>query len=470
MIPVPVFKDCLIAVLGLGKTGISAAKALQAGGAHPLCWDDAPEMRQKAFLEQIPLKDLTDVDWSRIKALILSPGIPHFLPFPHPVAQKAAEAGVPILSDIELLYLSCPEASYLCVTGSNGKSTTTALIGHLLKSAFPKTQVGGNIGEAVLNLTPLGANERYVLELSSYQLERVPSLSADTAVFLNISPDHIDRHGSLEGYVSAKKRIFETPKHQRVIIGVDDPESRQLYESLKDSPRHQVVPISCMSPLEAGVFYQDGKLYDTYWEDGRSFFDLTHHLSLQGAHNGQNAAAAYAAARMEGLSQEHICLAMETFEGLPHRMEFVGFCEGVRFVNDSKATNAEAASKALGSFEEIYWILGGRPKEGGLEGLDSYYSRVRHAYVIGEAAALFEEQLKGKVPVTRCENLDRAVSLAFKDAQKESHRNPVVLLSPACASLDQFKSFEHRGDVFRSLYRDLVEKTTSRSLLTGTLL
>ncbi len=465
MIPVYTFEGDWVAVLGLGKTGSSAAKALQAGGAKPLCWDDSPETRQKALLDQIPLKDLTEAGWSQIKALVLSPGIPHFLPSPHPIAQKAAEAGVPIISDIELLCQSCPEASYICVTGSNGKSTTTALIGHILKSVFPKTQVGGNIGEPVLNLNPLEANERYVLELSSYQLERVPSLSADTAVFLNISLDHIDRHGSLDGYVAAKKRIFEASTHQNVIIGVDDPKSLQLYEALKDSPYHTVVPISCKSPLEAGIFYQNGKLYDTYWEGGRSFFDLTQHLSLQGAHNGQNAAAAFAACRFEGLSQEQICLAMKTFEGLPHRMEFVGFCERVRFVNDSKATNAEAASKALESFKEIYWILGGRPKAGGLEGLDSYYSRVRHAYVIGEAADLFEEQLEGKLSLTRCETLGQAVPLAFKDAQKENHRNPVVLLSPACASLDQFKSFEHRGDVFRKLYQDLVEKTASQSLM-----
>lgn len=468
MIPVTCFAHEKVAVLGLGKTGMSTAKALALGGAKVLAWDDSPEMRQKAFLEQIPLTDLNEVDWSDIKALLLSPGIPHALPQPHPIAQKAVAAGIPVLCDIELLCRACPEADMICVTGSNGKSTTTALIGHILKSVKPETQIGGNIGEAALTLNPLGAGDAYVLELSSYQLERVPSLSATTAVFLNISPDHIDRHGSLEGYVAAKKRIFDSSRLQNVIIGVDDAQSKDVYEALKENPRYTVVPVSCQRFLEKGIYYKEGKLYDSYWQDHICVFDFRHQMSLQGSHNSQNAAAAYAVCRLQGLESEQISLAMDSFSGLPHRMEFLGFCESVRFINDSKATNADAAAKALASFDEIYWILGGRPKEGGLQGLEPYYGKIRHAYLTGEATDLFERQLKGKVASTRCENLEQATTLAFREALKENHTNPVVLLSPACASFDQFKNFEQRGDSFREIYRTLVRKTTT--LLTGIVL
>lgn len=454
MITVPSFSQKVVAILGLGKTGLSSAQALSKGGAKILCWDDSLQVRQEAGLAHLPLHDLQLVNWNLIDTLILSPGIPYQGSNVHPVVLQALRASVPVICDIELLYRTCPQANYICVTGSNGKSTSTALIEYILRKAGISTQIGGNIGIPALTLHPLAKGETYVLELSSYQLELVSSFSATIAVFLNISKDHLERHGSLEEYIRAKRRIFLSKQKQIVVIGVDDLWSRSIYESLLKSPNHKVIPVSTKRLLDQGLSYRDGKLHDSYCEKDNKYFDLPNIPGID--HNGQNLASAYAVCRLHGLTREHIYSAMNSFIWLPHRMEILGTCKGIIFINDSKATNASATANALANLSgNIYWIAGGRPKQGGLEGLTAFYHKIRHVFLIGEATDLFSSQLTGFVSYTKCENLENATRSAFEQALGELLKNQVVLLSPACSSLDQFINFEFRGTLFRNIFTQL---------------
>jgi UDP-N-acetylmuramoylalanine--D-glutamate ligase len=453
MIVVDSFRGRPVGVLGLAKSGRAAAQALAAGGAEVLAWDDNAKVRE-ALASEVPLCDLTAADWREIPALVLSPGIPHSFPEPHPAVVGARKAGAEIIGDLELLARAQPDARYIGITGTNGKSTTTALIGHILATAGRRVEVGGNLGTPALSFAPLGRDGTYVIEASSFQLELVTSLAFDIAVLLNITPDHLDRHGDMAGYVAAKRHIFARQNGEAAaIIGVDDAICRDLCEELRRGPA-RVVPISVLQPVAGGVYVDQGWLVDATGAAPTRVLDLALAERLPGTHNWQNACAAYAAARARGIdATTAIC----SFPGLAHRQELVGTINGIRYINDSKATNADATEKALLCYPAIYWIAGGLPKAGGITPLAPYFGRLRHAFLIGRATEEFAETLDGSVPFTRCGDLATAVTAASEKARRDGVPGAVVLLSPACASYDQFKNFEERGDTFRHLVAALGE-------------
>ncbi len=447
MIDVTSFRNEKIAVMGLARSGLVAAEALQKGGARVLAWDDASARREAAAQRGLPVVDLARADLSGVKALVLSPGIPATFPKPHPVAARARAAQIEIIGDIELLAQSCRAARYAGITGTNGKSTTTALLGHILKEAGVRVAVGGNLGIPVLQLDRLGGDGVYVLEMSSYQLELTKSLVFDVAVLLNITPDHLDRHGGMDGYIAAKERIFAGEKPgQAAVIGTDDAICRGLAKKLGDAGR-KVVPISAERAVAGGVYVMGGTIVDDIEGAKKPILDLAEAPRLPGSHNWQNAAAAFAAARCLGIAAADAARAIKSFPGLAHRQELVAVIDGVRYINDSKATNADAAAKALACYDRICWIAGGVAKEGGITSLGPYFPRIRHAFLIGEAAPAFAQTLSGRVPFTMSGDLATAVHQA-RDA---AGRDGTVLLSPACASFDQFTDFEARGDAFRRL-------------------
>jgi UDP-N-acetylmuramoylalanine--D-glutamate ligase len=449
MIPVVTFAGQRVGVMGLGKSGRSAAAALKAGGAHVAVWDDKPEARKSAQAAGWTLLDPAAAQLD-VAALIWSPGVPHTLPQPHPLALAARAQNVPIVCDVDLLCRAQEAAAFVGITGTNGKSTTTALTGHIFKHAGRPTAVGGNLGTPALDLPALGAFGTYVLELSSYQLELVPSLALETAVFLNITPDHLDRHGSMDGYVAAKKRIFAGQRHPHAaVVGIDDAYSAAVRDALVRAGSHRVIPISVKQAVPGGVYVDNGMLIDATDRGPREIADLRALPRLPGEHNWQNAAAAAAAALSQGIPAPVIAAGLKTFAGLPHRQELVAVVDGVAFVNDSKATNADAAEKALRCYQNIYWIAGGIAKEGGIAPLAPLFPRIRHAFLIGQAADDFADMLEGKVPHDLYEDLETAIEDAGTRALKEKLPGAVVLLSPACASFDMFKSFEERGDRFR---------------------
>lgn len=459
-IHIPQCAGKVVAVLGLGKTGQAAVSALKASGAEIWAWDDMAEKRNALGSTDARLIDLAHIDWTKIAFLVLSPGIAHTFPKPHPAVQAAKKAGVTILSDIELLYRSCPRACYVAITGTNGKSTVTSLIGHILKHAGKKVQVGGNLGPAVLGLAPLDEEGIYVLELSSYQLEITPSAFADIAIILNISPDHIERHGDFKGYVAAKKRILRKKGDgSTAIIGLDDEETRAIFTEEKILANRNLIGISAEGAIENGIGIEKGVLVDALHAVR---IDLTAIPSLLGKHNWQNATAAYAACLALGLQPADIEAGLKSYPGLAHRQELIARLGGISFVNDSKATNADAAARALACYDEIYWIAGGRAKEGGLAGLEDYYPRIRKVYLIGEAEEAFAQQIGSQLPVARCGTLDRAFAQSYRDAEQSG--SGTILLSPACASWDQFANFEARGEYFRSLVDALVNPSQKRGL------
>jgi UDP-N-acetylmuramoylalanine--D-glutamate ligase len=446
-----------VAVLGLGRSGMAVARALVASGIKMLAWDDSEAVRADARMRNIEPIDLHAADWSKIDLLVLSPGIPHTHPAPHALAERARAAGCPIVSDVDLLARAQRAARYVGVTGTNGKSTTTSLIGHILERAGRAVATGGNIGVPALSLAPLAAGGTYVLEMSSYQLELIPSLVFDIAVLLNISPDHLDRHSGFEGYVAAKKRLFEGQDHHHVaVIGVDDSDSTNMREALSKCPAGpRIVPVSGYGPAPGGIYAQDGMLRDD--GDGRDeiVVDLRRLAALPGRHNWQNVAAAYAVARAENVDRPTIVAALESFPGLGHRQERIATVDGVTYINDSKATNGDAAARAIATYDAIYWIAGGLAKEGGLEAVAPEFPRILHAFLIGKAAGEFARRLDGHVAYTICGTLEHAVEAAFGHAARERSPGVVVLLSPACASFDQFSNFEARGDAFRDLVAGL---------------
>lgn len=465
MIPVPGYEGQAIAVFGLGRTGITAARALIAGGAKVLIWDDNPETRARAQAAGLELSDLDRADWAAISALVLSPGVPLTHPQPHRFVIRARELGLPVIGDMELFataMLALPEErrpDIIGITGTNGKSTTTALIGHILKKAGRDVRVGGNIGDAVLGLEPPRAHTVFVLELSSYQLDLVHSLHCDVAIWLNLTEDHIDRHGDMAGYKAAKYRIFANQTESDLaVVGIDDEPSTAVMTRLKAEHSQQITAISSGYSLSRGVYALGGKLFDATGKTCAEIMDLTSVPALPGSHNAQNIAAAYAAVRHLGVEPEQIAAAIQSFPGLAHRLEFVGAQKGIRFFNDSKATNADAAAKALASFDTIYWIAGGRKKEGGIGSLAKYFPHIIKAYLIGEAAGEFAATLGPAVPCEIAGTLENAIGLALRDASSGGRTAPVILLSPACASFDQFRDFEHRGDAFRMLVQSRIGK------------
>lgn len=465
MIPVTAYRGRRVAVFGLGRTGITAARALLAGGAHVSAWDDNEASREAAMAAGLELDDLNRRDWGDIAALVLSPGIPLTHPAPHRMVGLARAVGAPVIGDMELFaqaIAGTPDVTVIGITGTNGKSTTTALIGHILKSAGRDVRVGGNIGEAVLGLEPPRPGAIYVLELSSYQLDLVESLRCQIAVFLNLTPDHIDRHGDMSGYRAAKERIFTNQATgDTAIVGVDDEQTCSVCTGLKARAGLNVIPVSSQRLVSFGVYALAGKLHDDLGKGGpKAVLDLVRAASLPGSHNAQNAAAAYAAVRAAGVSTSDAVAGIMSFPGLPHRQERVGEAGSLLFVNDSKATNAEAAAQALGCYHDIFWIAGGQAKAGGIESLKPFFRRIRKAYLIGQDAERLASQLGSGVPHMIAGTLERAVQCAAIDAAESGHRRPVVLLSPACASFDQFRSYEHRGDTFRALVTDLLARAS----------
>ena len=456
MIPITSFAGQSVALFGLGGSGLSTAKALAEGGALVNVWDDSQAARDKAAAEGLYLFDLREAEWSGFSALILAPGAPLTHPAPHWSAAGAIAVGVPVIGDIELFCreraLVAPGAPLIAITGTNGKSTTTALIAHILREAGLDVQMGGNIGVPVLDLEPPSPERVHVIECSSFQIDLAPSLDPSVGILLNLTPDHLDRHGTMENYAGIKQRLVEAADF--AIVGRDDDWCEAIFQYLKRSAR-PVVGISNSRPHAlASVCYESGRLRRAFALPAlqtleENLFDLTRAPALRGAHNGQNAAAAFAACERLGLAHDEIGLGMRSFPGLAHRMEQVGRKGAVLFVNDSKATNADAAEKALLSFSDIFWILGGKAKAGGIEPLRPLFDRVRKAYLIGEAAPDFAATLEGSVAYEHCGTLDAATIAAARDAAESGAAEPVVLLSPACASYDQFDNFEKRGDAFR---------------------
>ncbi|MDC1412697.1 UDP-N-acetylmuramoyl-L-alanine--D-glutamate ligase [Amylibacter sp.] len=458
MIPVRGYTGCKVAVLGLGRSGLTAARALRAGGAEPIVWDDNEKSRIAADAEDFVILDLNKKSsWHDIVCLIVSPGIPHLYPAPHPIVLKAWQNGVVVDNDIGLFFRSFATQEWdnfdvmpkvICVTGSNGKSTTTALIAHLLEGSNRKVVVAGNIGRGVLDIPPAQDGTIVVLELSSYQIDLARALAPDIAVFINLSPDHLDRHNGMGGYFYAKRRLFIDGNPDRAIIGVDEIEGQFLENQLRQDAKSgdPVISVSVNSKLQNNgwsVFSRKGFLAE--WRKGRQVasIDLRPMSGLLGEHNHQNACCAYAVCRSIGLAPKLIEEKLNSYVGLTHRCQTVGTFNGVMYVNDSKATNVDAAKKALLAFKNILWIVGGESKEGGVLPLKPYFNRIKKAYLIGTDVSDLIKDLSS-IDFVIAGSISEAVRLASLDAEK----NDVVLLAPACASFDQYENFEKRGDDF----------------------
>jgi UDP-N-acetylmuramoylalanine--D-glutamate ligase len=463
VIPVTTFAGKKVAVFGLGGSGLTSASALLAGGADVIGYDDTQASVVKANAAGIPTADLRKADWKRIAALVLAPGVPLTHPEPHWVVKLAREANVEIIGDIELFCRErarhAPGSPFVAITGTNGKSTTTALIAHLVKSAGMDAQLGGNIGTAILSLQPPALGRKplrvHVIECSSYQIDLAPSLDPSIGILINLSEDHLDRHGTMEHYAAVKERlVLGVPREGTAIVGVDDNWCSNIADGLERAGK-RLVRVSVRRKLAGGIYAEQQRIIRAEASGAVEIADLSGIGSLRGVHNAQNAACATAAALALGFEPAAIQAGLRSFPGLAHRMEEVGRRGFVLFVNDSKATNADSTAQALACFTDIYWIAGGKPKTGGIESLRPFFPRIRKAYLIGEAANEFAATLGDDVPHEIDGTLDKAVAAATRDAEASPSREPVVLLSPACASFDQYRNFEVRGDAFRELVRAL---------------
>lgn len=485
MIPVTAALGRKYGVLGLGRSGLTAARAIRAGGGEALCWDDSEAARAAAEAEGFLVTDLTKVEaWAGVERLILSPGIPHLYPAPHPAVEAALEAGALLDNDFGLLFEEAeawrlagdfgPEAEdqaelaaemglydptpgpkFILITGSNGKSTTTALIAHILRATGRPTQLGGNIGRGVLDFDPPPPEGFVVMEISSYQLETARRLDADVGVLTNISPDHLDRHGGMGGYVSAKRRLFDNGRPLSAVVGVDEHEGRLIanlmrYEAESSAPVLEISSKRLLRGMRWSAFLEGGDLVE--WREGAEQFrlDIANLPTLRGRHNAQNVAVAWGACRLLGLTPEEIAPHLASYPGLPHRMELIGEVDGVAWVNDSKATNADAAEKALLTYDKIRWIAGGVPKAGGIETLRPLFGKIAKTYLIGQAAEEFARTLEGR-PYEIVGTLEEAA----RRIRAEARPGETALLSPACASFDQFRDYEARGAAFRGLVEAL---------------
>lgn len=464
MIRATTFAGKSVAVFGLGASGIATALSLVAGGADVAAWDDGEKSREAAAKASVALVDLKTADWSKFSSLVLAPGVPLTHPEPHWTVRKARAAGIEIIGDIEIFCRErrahAADSPFVAITGTNGKSTTTALIAHILRLAGLDVQMGGNIGVAILSLEPPSPARFHIIEMSSFQIDLTPSLDPSVGVLLNLSPDHLDRHGpaddaslAMRNYSAIKERLIERAANS--VVGVDDDACRAIAE--RASARGQAVTtVSVLHRVSKGWTAVDGDLVRHL--DGRHepIANISAIPTLRGRHNWQNAAAAAAVTHLVAADLGAMKRAIADYPGLPHRMEQVGRASKAIFINDSKATNADSTEKALASWDrDIFWILGGKPKEGGIRPLEAYFPRVAKAYLIGQASDDFATTLDGRVPFERCVTLDVALAKAAADAAACAGPEPVVLLSPACASYDQFRSFEHRGDVFRDMVRSL---------------
>lgn len=465
MIPITCFRNKKVAVFGLGASGVATAQALMEGGAFVDAYDDNEHCRSQAVTSAIPLIDLRKSNWEEYSALILAPGVPLTHPSPHWVVKLARASNVEIIGDIELFLRErahfleqnaldercCP---YIAITGTNGKSTTTALTAHLLRSSGRDTEMGGNIGTAILALAPFAPDRTYVIECSSFQIDLTPSLKPTIGCLLNITPDHIDRHGSFANYCRIKERLVESST--LALVAVDDKIGARIEKSLREQG-HKVFAVATDKPCPNGYFNQDNVLY--FADNGikQRLADLSGVVALRGRHNAQNALMAIAVLR--GLNTEldsnDLQHSLESFIGLAHRMQHVRKIGKTQFINDSKATNAEAAAQALATFERIYWICGGRAKDGGIDSLRPLFPKIACGYLIGEATSQFAATINGDFPIKKCDTLENAVTLAAADAFADPSGENTVLLSPACASYDQFPNYSARGEAFVRLVNEL---------------
>jgi UDP-N-acetylmuramoylalanine--D-glutamate ligase len=462
MIPVFTFRNQNVAVFGLGESGKATALALVAGGANVAAFDDSAVSMDAASSAGIPVEDLRIADWQSFAALVLAPGVPLTHPKPAWPVVSAKSTGIEIIGDIELFCRErkrdVPNAPFIAITGTNGKSTTTALIAHIIAATGRDVQLGGNIGKAILSLEPPRTGRFHVIECSSFQIDLTPGINPTVGVLLNLTPDHLDRHGTMAAYARIKERLVAGS--ETAIIAVDDEWTAAIADRLQRAGR-KVIRISARRALQDGVYADGSDIYVASMGRATKFMSLDGITTLRGQHNAQNAAAAIAACREAGLSDAEIASNVATFPGLPHRLEEVGRRGRVTFINDSKATNADATAKALAAMSRIYWIVGGRPKAGGITSLRPFFPKIEKAYLIGEAAHEFSDTLGDDVPWQLCGTLQNAVQLAAADANDDARPgDPVVLLSPACASYDQFQNFERRGDAFRLLVRQLNGVTT----------
>ncbi len=454
MIPVTSFAGKIVAVFGLGGSGLASCHALKAGGAEVIASDDSVDKLAEAAKAGFTTANLRGVSWANFAALVLTPGVPFTHPAPHWSVLVAKEAGVEVIGDIELFCRErrrhAPSAPFVAITGTNGKSTTTALVAHLMREAGYDTQMGGNIGNAILSLEPPKLGRVHVIEMSSYQIDLTPTLDPSVGILLNITEDHIDRHGTLKQYAAVKERLVaNVQRGGTAIVGVDDAWSAAAADQTEQHGKH-VVRVSVTRSLAQGVFLEGDTIMSASGDARVEIARIDNIGSLRGGHNGQNAACASAAALALGVSGKVLQDGLRSFPGLAHRMEQIGRKGRVLFINDSKGTNADAAAHALSSFDEVFWIAGGKPKTGGIESLREFFPRIRKAYLIGEAAQEFAGTL-GSVPHVISNDLETAVPHAAKDAEASGLGEPVVLLSPACASFDQFPNFEKRGERFRDL-------------------
>ena len=457
MIPITTFAGRKVAVFGLDRSGLLSARALTAGGAEVVAFDDNAKSVAEAQAAGIVTQDLREFDWSTVAALVLAPGVPLTHPKPHWSVELAHKAGVEVIGDIELFCRERAQAGLDCplvaITGTNGKSTTTALTAHLLTSAGRDVQMGGNIGVAVLGLEPFKSGRVYVLEISSYQIDLAPSLHATVGILLNVSEDHLDRHGTMDNYAAIKALLPASAEAGgTAVIDVDDRYTRAAAERIERAGK-SVVRVSVQAPLRDGFYAEGSRIMRAVAGKAHAAAQLAGIGSLRGQHNAQNAACAIAACVALGLDLPAIQKGLVSFPGLAHRMQQIGRKGRVLFVNDSKATNADSAAKALGSFHDIFWIAGGKPKSGGITGLTEFFPRIRKAYLIGEAAKEFAATLDGKVENEIDGVLSSAIDAAARDAEASDAKEPVVLLSPACASFDQYPNFEVRGQAFTDIVR-----------------
>lgn len=454
MTPATTFAGQKVALFGLGGSGLATIRSLLAGGADVLAWDDNAASRDRARDQGITVTDLREADWSGFSALVLAPGVPLTHPEPHWTVPLARAAGIAIIGDIEIYCREraalAPEAPFVAITGTNGKSTTTALTAHLLRHAGRDVQMGGNIGTAILSLQPPAPNRVHVIELSSFQIDLTPSLNPSIGILLNLTPDHLDRHGTMENYAAIKERLIAGA--ELAVVGVDDAYCAAIAE--RRTGERVRIHVEGHGAAAGDVVCSAGTVRGP---DGAVIAQVSGIASLLGDHNLQNAAAAIAAAQRLGLTADEIAAGLQSFPGLAHRMEPLRRIGPVRFVNDSKATNADSTEKALLAFRDIHWIVGGKAKEGGIAPLAPLFDRVAHAYLIGASSDAFAATLEGRLPFTRCETLEAATAAAAEAAGASGTEAPVVLLSPACASYDQFPNFEVRGDRFRALVAALPE-------------
>ncbi|WP_332066032.1 UDP-N-acetylmuramoyl-L-alanine--D-glutamate ligase [Bartonella sp. CB189] len=466
MISVECYKGQKVALFGLGQSGLAAAQALMSGGAKVVAWDDNPIGVEAASKADIPTKNLQYENWSEFSALILAPGVPLTYPNPHWVVGKAREAGIEIIGDIELFvrtrnqflkkHVFCDQdIPFIAITGTNGKSTTTALLTHLLEQMGYDVQMGGNIGTAILTLQPFVKNRIYVIECSSFQIDLTPSIQPTIGLLLNLTPDHIDRHGSFSHYVKAKRRLISRALHS--FISVDDTACQVLFQELVHEG-HKVMAVSKDHFIENG-FYADGtKLFSVYHGQRQMLADISHIISLRGNHNVQNTLMVLAALQALKITDSHIENHLASYKGLAHRMQQVCKIGSVLFVNDSKATNADASAPALSTFDNIFWVVGGQAKEGGIDALRVFFHKIRKAYLIGTSAEEFSGVIGDAFPFSMSLTLKNAVREAAADAMCCREKEVVVLFSPACASYDQFKNYEERGEKFISLVMQLKEE------------